>query len=191
MCDDPVFQAMAALEHLKIHAGESEAAHSVAEEAVFAAKRANIVTLDGKEMQTHAQIDAHSKPAFGPEDEAQFNAFIERIRPRHLSATERAEGDQERQAAHDELTRQEAVAAEAERRTGFREIEARKDAANAAFWDAEYDVMEAKPASPAGAVALLRFVAGLMEYLGDDGEDGCYVLAIRNAANFFEGRASA
>jgi hypothetical protein len=49
------------------------------------------------------------------------------------------------------------------------------------------DVMEAKPATPAGAAALLRFVASLMEDLGDDGEDGHYALAIRNAADFFEG----
>ena len=50
--------------------------------------------------------------------------------------------------------------------------------------------MEAKPATPAGAVALLRFVASLMEDLGDDGEDGHYALAIRNAADFFEARAA-
>jgi hypothetical protein len=156
---DPVFQALAALERLKIHAGESEAAHDVAEEAVFAARRENVVTLDGKEMQTHAQIDAHFTLAFG--DEEQFNNFIERLRPRYLSAPERAERARARQAAHDELTRQEAVAAEAERRTGFREIEARKDGADAAVWAAEYDVMEAEPATPAGAVALLRFVARL------------------------------
>ena len=37
MSDDPVFQAMAALEQLKIHAEEPEAAHTVAEDAMFAA----------------------------------------------------------------------------------------------------------------------------------------------------------
>jgi len=190
---DPVFEALAALEQLKIHAGESEAAHSVADDAVFAAKRANIVTLDGEEMRTHEQIDAHFTPAFGPNDEDEFNNMlkrIERLRPRRLSDAERAERDLARQAAHDELARQEAEEAEVEQRIGFHEIEARKDAANDAVWDAEYDVMEAKPATPAAAVALLRFVASLMEYLGDGGERGHYALAIRKAADFFEGRAS-
>jgi hypothetical protein len=50
--------------------------------------------------------------------------------------------------------------------------------------------MEAKPAIPAGAVALLRFTAGLMEILGGD-ERERYVVAIRNAADFFERSASA
>jgi hypothetical protein len=58
--------------------------------------------------------------------------------------------------------------------------------------DAEYDVMEAKPATTAGAVALLRFVAESMEGLfPDDDEHEYYVGAIRNAADFFEGGASA
>jgi phosphatidylserine/phosphatidylglycerophosphate/cardiolipin synthase-like enzyme len=70
--------------------------------------------------------------------------------------------------------------------------DARNDTAVDAVWDAEYDVMEAKPATTAGAVALLRFVAELMEvlFLPDDDEHEHYVLAIRNAAGFFEGRAS-
>jgi hypothetical protein len=44
----------------------------------------------------------------------------------------------------------------------------------------------------AGAVALLRFVADLMEvfYLPDDEHDH-YAMAMRNAADFFEGNASA
>ena len=67
-----------------------------------------------------------------------------------------------------------------------------KDSAYAAVWDAEYEVMEAKPATPAGGVALLRFVAGLMEDLfPDDDEHDHYAGAIRNAADFFEGSASA
>ena len=74
------------------------------------------------------------------------------------------------------------------RLTGYREIEAQKDAAYAHVWDAEYEVMEAKPATTAGAVALLRFTAGLMEGLS---EPKHYVEAIRNAADFFEGSASA
>jgi hypothetical protein len=52
--------------------------------------------------------------------------------------------------------------------------------------------MEAKPATTAGAVALLRFVAGLMEdfFKGDD-EHEHYIEAMRNAADFFERSASA
>jgi hypothetical protein len=188
VANDPVFQAMAALEQLRIHAQRPDAAHSIAEHAFFEAKRGNVVTLDGEEMGTHEQIDAHFTPAF--QDEEQFNRFIERLRPRHLSAPERAERDRARQAAHDELARKEAAIAEVEQRIGFREIEARKDSAESAVWAAEYDAMEAKPATPAGAVALLRFVASLMEDLGDDGEDGHYALAIRNAADFFEARAA-
>jgi hypothetical protein len=127
-------------------------------------------------------------PAFGPEDEEQFNNFVERIRPRHLSAAERAERDLARQAAHVELARKEAEIAEVEQRNGYREIEAQLESANSAVWDAEYDVMEAKPATLAGAVALLRFVAGLMEgFFPDDDEHEHYVGAIRNAADFFEG----
>jgi hypothetical protein len=195
MSDDPVFQAMAALEQLKIHAEEPDAAHSVAEDAWLNAKRKG-VTLDGEVMRTHEQIEAHFRPAFGPGDEDEFKNMIERIerlRPRHLSATERAERDLARQAAHDELARKEAAIAEVEQRIGYREIEAQKDAAEAAVWDAEYVVMEAKPATPAGAVALLRFVAEFIEvfYLPGDDEHGHYVEAIRNAADFFDGRASA
>ena len=189
--DDPVFQAMAALEQLKIHAEKRDAAHSIAEDAIFDARIGNVVTFDGAEMQTREQIDDHFTPAF--EDEEQFNSFVERLRPRHLSAAERAERDRARQAAHDELTRKEAEFAEVEQRIGFREIEEQKDSAEMTAWDAEYDVMEAKPATTAGAVALLRFVAELMEvfYLPDDDEHEHYVGAIRNAADFFEGRASA
>ena len=125
--------------------------------------------------------------------EEQFNNFVERLRPRHLSAAEQAERDLARQAAHDELSRKEAEIPEVERRIGFREIEAQKESAESAVWDAEYDVMEAKPATPAGAITLLRFVADLMEvfYLPDDDEHEHYVGAIRNAADFFEGSASA
>jgi hypothetical protein len=191
LVSDPVFQALAALEQLKIHAGESEAAHSVAEDAVSASRKENAVIIDGEEMRTHAQIDTHFKPAFGLDDEEQFKALVKRLRPRHLPDAERAERDLARQAAHDELTRQEAAVVEVEQRVGFREIEAQQESANRDFWAAEYKVMEANPATPAGAVALLRFVAGLMEYLGDDGERGHYALAIRNAADFFEGSASA
>ena len=63
MSDDPVFQAMAALGQLKIHAEESIAAHSVAEGAWLDAGRKYGVTPDGKEMRTHEQIDAHFTPA--------------------------------------------------------------------------------------------------------------------------------
>jgi|HubBroStandDraft_6_1064221.scaffolds.fasta_scaffold496329_2 hypothetical protein len=189
--DDPVLQAMASLERLKIHTKEPDAAHSVAEDAMLAARKENVVTLDGEEMRTHDEIDDHFKPAF--EDEEQFNRFVERLRPRQLSATERAERDLARQAAHDALTRREAAIAEFEQRTGYREIEARKEAVYDAVWDAEYEVMEAKPTTTAGAVALLRFVADLIEtlHLPDDDEHEHYVRAICNAADFFEGNASA
>jgi hypothetical protein len=190
MSDDPVFQAMAVLKELEIHAEEPVAAHTVAEGAIVATRIGNVVTLDGEEMRTHEQIDAHFTPAFGLEDEEQFNRFVERLRPRRLSDAER---DLARQAAHDELSRKEAEIAEVEQRIGYREIEAQKDDAYADVWDAEYDVMEAKPATPAGAVSLLRFVADLIEvfYLPDDDEHEHYVAAIRNAADFFDGSASA
>jgi hypothetical protein len=189
--DDPVFKAMAALEQLKMRAEEPDAALSIAEHAVKRARKENVVILDGEEMRTHAQIDTHFTPAFGPEYD--FDAFIERLerlRPRHLPDAERAERDLARQAAHDELARKESAIAEVEQRTGYQEIEAQQKSANRDVWDAEYDVMEAKPATLAGAVALLRFVAKLIEgSLPDDGEH--YVVAIRNAADFFEGNASA
>jgi len=185
---DPVFQAMAALEQLKILTGEPDAAHSVVEEAIIAISRKNVVIIDGEEMRTHEQIDAHFTPAFCPGDEEQFNRFIERLRPR--SAAEQAERDLARQAAHDELARKEAEIAEAEQRTGYREIEARNESACDAVWDAEYEVMGAKPATPAGAVTLLHFVAELIEEDLPDSVHEHYVAAIRNAADFFEGSAS-
>src|ERR1700730_97511 len=115
MSDDPVFQAMAALEQLKIHAEEPDAAHSVAEDAIFDVRKENVVTLDGEKMRTHEQIDDHFTPAFGPDDEEEFNKIlgrIEKLRPRHQSDVERAERDRARQAAHDELARKEAKIAE-------------------------------------------------------------------------------
>jgi hypothetical protein len=93
--DDPVFQAMASLEQLKIHVEEPDAAHSVAEDVCLAAWKENIMTIDGEEMRTHEQIDDHFMPAF--KDEEQFNNFVERLRPRHLSEAERAERDLARQ----------------------------------------------------------------------------------------------
>jgi hypothetical protein len=51
--------------------------------------------------------------------------------------------------------------------------------------------MEAEPASPAGAVALLRFIANLIEFLYGDDEHERYVAAMRNAAGFFERSAPA
>jgi hypothetical protein len=71
MSEDPVFRAIATLKRLEIHAKEPEAAHTIAEEAVLDASKENVVTLDGKEMRTHEQIDDHFTPAF--EDEEQFN----------------------------------------------------------------------------------------------------------------------
>jgi hypothetical protein len=50
--------------------------------------------------------------------------------------------------------------------------------------------MEAKPATPAGAITLLRFVAELIEVLFQDDEHEHYVGALRNAADFFERSAS-
>jgi hypothetical protein len=191
MSVDPVFQAMVALDHLKIHAEESDTAYEAAEEAVFASRKENIMTLDGEEMRTHEQIDAYFTPAFGPDQEEQFNRFVERLRPRRLSDAERAERDLARQAAHDELSKKESVIAEVEQRIGFREVEAQAEGAHDAVWDAEYDVMETKPATTAGAVALLRFVAESIDLLGGDDESEHYAGAIRNAANFFEGSASA
>src|ERR1700736_1606188 len=77
-----------------------------------------------------------------------------------------------RQAAHDELARLEAEISEVEQRMGYREIEAQQESASGAVWDAEYGVMEAEPVTAAGAVALLRFVAGLMEgFFPDDEHD--------------------
>ena len=191
--DDPVFKAMAALERLKIHADGQDAAFSIAEHAAKAVRKENAVILDGEEMRTHAQIDTHFKPAFGLDDEDQFNVLVERLRPRPLPDAERAELDRARRASHDELTRQEAAIAEVEQRTGYQEIKAQLKSANSAVWDAELTVMEAKPATPAGAITLLRFVATLIEILftPDDDEHEHYIVAIRNAADFFEGKASA
>jgi hypothetical protein len=109
-----------------------------------------------------------------------------------VTAIEQAERERARQAAHDELARKEAEIAEVEQRIGYREIEARQESANGAIWDAEYDVMETRPATPASAITLVRFVAGLMEgFFLDDDEHKHYVGALRNAADFFEGSASA
>ena len=73
MSDDPVFQAMAALEQLKIHAEELEAALSIAEDAIFDATRRNVwpyvILAGGEEMKTHEQIDAHFTPAFADEEQ--------------------------------------------------------------------------------------------------------------------------
>jgi hypothetical protein len=186
--NDPVFQAIAALEQLKIHAEEQEATYEIAEAAVFRARGENGMTLDGEEMRTHEQIDAHFMPAFGPDDEEQFNRFVERLRPRRLSDGERAA----RQAAHDELALKEAKNAEVERRVGYHEINEQNDSAYDAVLVAQNEVMEAKPATPAGAISLLRFVTGLMEGLfPNDDEHEHYVGALRNAADFFERSASA
>jgi hypothetical protein len=178
---------MAALERLKIHAKKVDVAHSVAEDAFFDARRENGVgvILDGEEMRTHEQIDAHFTPAF--EDEEQFNRFVEKLRQRCLPDVER---DMARLAAHDQLAVKEAAIAEVKQRIGLQEIEARKNAADDAVWDAENDVMKAKPATLAGAISLLRFVADLFEELSADTEDRHYVMAIHNAADFFERSAS-
>jgi hypothetical protein len=72
----------------------------------------------------------------------------------------------------------------------------RADEQNESAYDAvrvaQDEVMKAKPATPAGAITLLHFVAELIEgaALGDD-EVGHYAMAIRNAADFFERSAEA
>jgi hypothetical protein len=177
---DPVFQAIAALEQLKIHAKEVDAAHSVAERAFFAARKEQGagVKLDGEERRTHEQIDVH----FTLRD-------IEKLcARRHLSDAECAA----RQAAHDQLALKEEKNAEVERRVGYHEINEQNDSAYDAVSVAQDEVMEAKPVTPAGAISLLRFVTGLMEGLfPNDDEHEHYVGALRNAADFFERSASA
>jgi hypothetical protein len=118
--------------------------------------------------------------------------LFERLRSRRLSDAERAERDRGRQAAHDQLALKEAKNAEVEQRVGYREIEEQHDSAFDAVRVAEDGVLRAKPATPAGAITLLRFVAELIdvESLGND-EDAHRAMALRNAADFFERSASA
>jgi hypothetical protein len=90
------------------------------------------------------------------------------------------------------LALKEAKNAEVERRVGYRETTAQYESAYDAVSVAEGEVMKAKPATSAGAITLLRFVAELIEgeSLGDDDEEH-YAMALRNAADFFERSASA
>jgi hypothetical protein len=187
---DPVFQALAELERLKTHAEGANAADKAVEEAM-----PNIsvsVTLDGKRIGTHEEIAAHFTPAF--EDEEEFNGMVEKIeklRPRRLSDAERAERDRVRQAAHDELTGKQVARAEARSVLNADEIEARKGEADSAVWDAEYVVMDSKPATTAGAISLLRFAADLLEEFSHSEESEHALKAMRNTADFLEGSTSA
>ena len=184
---DPVFDALATLDQLKITAKDASDAHTAAEEVRFSVNRN--VTIDGKELRSHELIDAHFRRPFECEDEDEFNRVMESLRPRPLSPDERAERDRARQAAHDELARREAEFAEVEQRTGFQEIEARMNAADDAQWDAEYEVMETEPTTAVGAFVLLHFVADWIEKYGAvDGHGRC-IDAIRNAVAVLEREA--
>jgi hypothetical protein len=177
--DDPVIQALAELERLKTHVEVANAADEAVEEAMPDINVA--VTLDGERIITHEAIDAHFRPAF--EDEEEFNRVvvnIEKLRPRLLSDTERDERDRARQAAHDELTGKETARAEASRAFNADETAARLAEAYTALWDAEYIVMDSKPATTAGAILLLRFSADLLEEFAHERA----LNAMRNTADF-------
>jgi hypothetical protein len=180
---DPVIQALAELERLKTHAEVANAADAAVEEAMPDISVS--VTLDGKRIRTHEEIDAHFRPVF--EDEEEFNGMVERIeklRPRLLSDGERAERDRARQAAHDELAGKEMEHAEARRALNADEIEARKNEGDTAVWDAEYAVMDSTPATTAGAISLLRFSADLLEEFCHSEESEHSIQAMRNTADF-------
>src|SRR5690348_11181354 len=57
---DPVFQAIAALEQLKIHAEEQEAAYEIAEAAVFRARNENVA-----HSRPHARCSSRSSKRSG------------------------------------------------------------------------------------------------------------------------------
>jgi hypothetical protein len=181
--DDPVFAALEKLKELKLAAVEPSDAHTVAEEVYLAARKG--IFVDGKELRTHGQIDSHFSSGFTDEE---LERFIAQLRENQPSPADRVARQEAARAAHEELTRYEAEGGDSERQ--FREVEARMNAAENAFWDAEYGVMGADPTTAAGAVSLLRFVADWIdENLGGDYQHDCCTAGIRAAVDFFEGEA--
>ena len=112
-------------------------------------------------------------------------------RNRPLTPEQQAEREDARRRAHEDLDSPQAPQAEARTASEYGEVD---DAYNEAYReerDAERAIMIAEPTSPAGAIALLRFIAEQLDDIGINDTKFEDVLpdAIRAAADFFEGEA--
>lgn len=152
---DPVFAALAELGRVQERFNQVGKVHATAEAAYLERRPKNIfLILNGRKFYDHEQIDSHFDDI-----EAVIKQLLSMSR-RTLSPDEQAERDQARQAAHEELDRILAAKQEAAEQTGFREAD---DLWNKTFDElsnAEDAAIEAEPSSPAGAIAMLRFLAG-------------------------------
>jgi hypothetical protein len=191
--DDPIFAALADLERINARVKIIGDAHDDAEELFHELEpRTDFISLsDGlsvaPDQLDHSGIDKHFADPGLPEEN--IRAAVKKLlsyRKKPLTPELQAEREAKRQAAHAELDRYLTAREEAEKRSGFGEAQKDWRAVLDEQSDAESTVLETEPRTKAGALALLRFVAGYLHEIADREEEAA---AIRNAVAFLDREA--
>ena len=191
--DDPIISALAELDQAKVRATHFEELCGQASEAYGELRpQSSYVIVDGMKLCLHEDIDAHfNDPGMPIENVRNTIKLLLSYRNRPPTPEQQAEREDARRSAHEELDAIKRQQAEARTASGYGEVD---DAYNEAYReerDAERAIMIAEPTSPAGAIALLRFIADQLDDIGinDTNFEDVLTDAIRAAADFFEGRA--
>jgi hypothetical protein len=187
--EDPIFAALADLERVTARVKTVGKAHDDAEELFHELEpRTDFIALsDGlsiaPDQLDHAGIDKHFADPWLPEEN--IRATVKKLlsyRRKPLTPEMQAELEAKRQAAHAELDRYLTATEEAEKRSGFGEAQKDWHSVLDEQLNAERKILETRPRTKAGALALLRFAADRKNDL--DGDD--VAAAIRSAVAVIE-----
>lgn len=166
---DPVFVAVGEHERRK-------AAATAAKEALIAATDRLDAALDGigwptfrgEEVRTFERLNylLGEKPVVS---EDKIEEYITKIREGHAKLRKEAESlDEEYVAGRAALEERIGAYVQAGKDTGYTDAEEAHEAAVAGEVEAEMAVMAAEPTTPAGALALLRFIARQLDGIADE-----------------------
>ncbi len=161
--DDPVFAALADLEHVKANRETIGKIHTAAEEAILEAKAPGFVEFEGEQFHSIGQLDAAFEG--GANQRKAVLSLIRDMRanlPPRLSPARKAASDAARNEvyrnARAKLERIAAAEAEARARSEFSQADAAWNEATNREIEAVDVLFACEPRSKAGALALLRFV---------------------------------
>jgi hypothetical protein len=180
--DDPIFAALAELERVNARVKTVGNAHDYAEELFLDLEpRTDFISLsDGlsvaPDQLDHEGIDKHFADPGMPEQN--IRAAVKKLlsyRKKPLTPELQAEREAKRQAAHAALDRYLLATEEAEKRSGLDEAQRQWNAVLGEQTDAERKILETRPRTKAGALALLRFA------VDSDLDGNDMAAAIRNA----------